>query len=77
MTCIVSCRPKNGTGPFLNSLIAPRFYNTKRVFLAVNASLRWLNNVSNVYLVQGFLASYWSAGFGTFLFINAQRYLSS
>jgi hypothetical protein len=26
----------------------------------VNASFRWLNNVSGV---QGFLASYWSAGF--------------
>ncbi len=27
----------------------------------VNASLRWLNNVSGVYIVQDF-ASYWSAG---------------
>jgi hypothetical protein len=28
------------------------FYNTKSVFLAVNASLRWLNNDSGVFLVQ-------------------------
>ncbi len=35
------------------------FYNTKSVFLAVNASLR---NVVGVY----FFASYWSARFGTF-----------
>ncbi len=27
------------------------FYNRKSVFLAVNGSLRWLNNVSCVYLV--------------------------
>jgi hypothetical protein len=25
------------------------FYNAKSVFLAVNASLRWLNNVSGVH----------------------------
>ncbi len=29
-----------------------RFCNAKSVFLAVNASLRWLNNVSGVYLEQ-------------------------
>jgi hypothetical protein len=28
------------------------FHNAKSVFLAVNASLRWLDNVSGVYLVQ-------------------------
>ncbi len=35
----------------------------------VNASLRWLNNVSGVYILHspGFLASYWSAGFEIFL----------
>jgi hypothetical protein len=27
-------------------------YNAKSLFLAVNASLRWLNNVSGVYLTQ-------------------------
>jgi hypothetical protein len=27
-------------------------YNAKSVFLTVNASLRWLNNASGVYLVQ-------------------------
>jgi hypothetical protein len=42
------------------------------VFLAVNASLHWRNNVSGVYLLSlVFLASYWSAGFGTFLQISA------
>jgi hypothetical protein len=29
-------------------------YKSKSVFLAVNASLRWLNNVVGVYLVQVF-----------------------
>ncbi len=40
-------------GHFLNLLVAPiiLLYNAKSVFLAVNASLRWLNNVSGVYLV--------------------------
>jgi hypothetical protein len=33
----------------------------KVFFLAVNASLLWLNNVSDVYLVQVSLAFYWSA----------------
>jgi hypothetical protein len=33
----------------------------------VIASLRWLINVSNAVLNPGSLASYWSAGFGTFL----------
>ncbi len=33
------------------------------VFLPVNVSFRWLNNVLNT----GFFASYWSAGFGRFL----------
>jgi hypothetical protein len=31
------------------------FYNAKSVFFAVNASLRWLNNVTSEYLVQVFL----------------------
>jgi hypothetical protein len=39
------------------------FIMQKSVILAVNASLYWLNNVLN----SGFLASYWSAEFGTFL----------
>ncbi len=42
------------------------------VFLAVNASLRWLNNVSGVYLVQVFLLLIGQhAGIGTFLQISA------
>ncbi len=43
-----------GRGHFLNFLVASMIllYNAKSVFLAVNASLRWLNNVSGVYLVQ-------------------------
>jgi hypothetical protein len=28
------------------------FYGAKSVFLVVNTSLRWLNNVSDVYVVQ-------------------------
>ncbi len=37
----------------------------------VTASVQWLKNVSDVYLVQVFVASYWSAGFGTFLQVSA------
>jgi hypothetical protein len=37
----------------------------------VNANLRWLNNVSGVYLGPDFLAFYWSAGFGTILQVLA------
>jgi hypothetical protein len=37
-----------GRGHFLNFLGAPMIYTAKSVFLAVNASLRWLNNVSCV-----------------------------
>ncbi len=47
------------------------FYIAKSVSLGVNASLRWLNNVSGVLLNPGFLASYWSAGFGRFLQVSA------
>ncbi len=44
------------------------FYNAKSVFLAVtgNASLRWLNNVSGVYLVQVSLLLIGPQGLGHF-----------
>ncbi len=45
------------------------FYNAESLFLTVNASLHWL--VSWRVLSPGFLASYWSAGFGTFLQVSA------
>jgi hypothetical protein len=42
------------------------------VFFAVNVSLHWLSNVSGVCVLSpGFLASYWSALFGTFLQVSA------
>ncbi len=41
MTCMVSSRPK-----------IFRCSKSKSLFFAVNASLRWLNNVSDVYLGQ-------------------------
>jgi hypothetical protein len=44
--------------------------NAKIVFLTVNAGLRWLNNVSGVYLIHVSFASYWSAGFKTFLQVS-------
>jgi hypothetical protein len=42
------------------------------VYFVVNASLHRRNNLSGVYLVlsPGFLDSYWSAGFGTFLQVS-------
>ncbi len=39
---------KRGRGQFLNFVGAQRILERKSVFLAVNASLRWLNNVSGV-----------------------------
>ena len=42
------------------------FYNPKSVFLAVNASLRWLNNVSGVYLVQVSMLLIGQRGLGHF-----------
>jgi hypothetical protein len=36
-------------------------YNAKNVFLSVNASFRWLNNVGGRVLSPGFLTFYWSA----------------
>jgi hypothetical protein len=44
--------PKWGHGQLLNFLVLKCFYNAKSVFLTANASLRWLNNVAGVYLVQ-------------------------
>jgi hypothetical protein len=41
-----------GHGLFLSFLGAPMIYKAKSVFFAVNASLRWLNNVSGAYLIQ-------------------------
>ncbi len=41
-----------GCGQFLNLLGAPMILKRRSVFLAVNASLHWLNNVLGVYLVQ-------------------------
>jgi hypothetical protein len=38
---------------------------------AVHENLGWLNNVTGVYLVQGFLDLNWSAGFWTFLQVAA------
>jgi hypothetical protein len=43
------------------------FFDAKSVFIAVNESLRWLNNV----WCASFLAFYWSAGFWTFLQVSA------
>jgi hypothetical protein len=45
----------------------PGFYSAKRIFLVVNASLRWLNNVSGMYLVQISLLLIGQQGLGNFL----------
>jgi len=51
---MVSSRPKFRIPLFYNFLGDPMIclYNAKSIFLAVNASLRWLNNVSSVHLTQ-------------------------
>jgi hypothetical protein len=41
-----------GHGQVLNFLGASMLYKRKSMYLAVNASLHWLINVSGVYLVQ-------------------------
>ncbi len=41
-------------------------YNAKRGFLAVNASLHWRNNVSDLYLVQVSLFFIGQKGLGHF-----------
>jgi hypothetical protein len=53
-------------GNFLNFLGAPMIFYAKSVFLAVHASLHWLNNVSGMYLVQIFLLLICQLGLGHF-----------
>jgi hypothetical protein len=49
MTCMVRSRPKLGTQPVFKFILgAPIILYAKSVFLAVNASLRRLNNVTGV-----------------------------
>jgi hypothetical protein len=38
----------NGRGWFLNFLVASMIHNAKSLFIAVRASLGWLNNVSGL-----------------------------
>jgi hypothetical protein len=53
MTCVVSSRPKQGTQPVLKFFWCSNDFIIQKVyFLAVNAGLCWLNNVTGVYLVQ-------------------------
>ncbi len=51
MTCMVSSRPKQGTELFDKIFRCSNHFKPQKsvpVFLAVNASLRWLNNVDKV-----------------------------
>ncbi len=66
MTCIWLVLGKNrGPRPFFK-MFRYSNDNAKSVFLVVNASLRWLNNISGV-----FPCLYCSAGFGNFLQVSA------
>jgi hypothetical protein len=50
---MVSSRPKQGTGTFSKFFTCSNDFTTQKVYLlAVNASLRWLNNVVGVYLAH-------------------------
>ncbi len=49
---MVNSRLNRGRGQCLNFLAAQMILLLKSVFLAVYASLHWLNNVVGVYLVQ-------------------------
>jgi hypothetical protein len=46
MTCIIGYRP------VLKIFCCSNDFLTQSVFLTVNASFRWLNNIAGVYLVQ-------------------------
>ncbi len=61
MTCMDSLGLNRGRGHFYIFRWSNVFV-THKVFIAINASLRWLNNGS-----PGFLAFYWSPRSGTFL----------
>jgi hypothetical protein len=53
MTCIVSFRPKQRTGLFLNFLGDPMILkrkNSKKFIFAVNASLRWIKMLAAYFL---------------------------
>jgi hypothetical protein len=67
MTCMVSPKPRYGTRQVFKFFDDPMFFNAKSVFLAVNASLRWLSNVTGVYLVQVSLLKIGQQGLGNFL----------
>ncbi len=67
VTCIKSVLGLNrGCGQFLNFLGAPMTLISKSVFLAVNGSLSWLNNVTGVYLFQVFSLLIGQQGLGHF-----------
>jgi hypothetical protein len=55
-----------GHSQFINFFGAPMILKAKSVFLAVNASLCWLNKVSDMYLIQVSLL-FIAAGFGIYL----------
>jgi hypothetical protein len=55
-----------GRGQFLNCLGAPMIYKAKSVFLVVNVSLRWFNNIPGVNLVQVSLMLIGQQGLGDF-----------
>ncbi len=62
MTCMVSSKPKKGTGPFFKFLWCSNYFMTQKGYFSGLTQV-YVNNVSGVYLLSpGFLASYWSAG---------------
>jgi len=46
MTCMVSFRPEQRTGPIFKFFRCSNYFIAQKVYFAVNASLGWLNNVS-------------------------------
>ncbi len=59
MIRMVSFRPKLRMGPFfIYFLGAPMIYIAKSVFLAVNASLRWLTKYINLWKHQEYEIPY-------------------
>ncbi len=69
MTCMVSSRPKQGKEPFFQLFRCSNDFITQKVYFS-----RLMQNYVGLIMLAlspGFLASYWSAGFGTFLQVSA------
>ena len=66
---MVSSRPKKGARPVFNSFSCSNDFMTQKVYFS--QLMRVYVGLIMLSACPGFLASYWSAGFGTFLQVSA------